>query len=81
MADAPGEVVAEWDTGHGHHVQIYRFKPRRALSRRVGYAWRRTAGGDTVSRSADPHDTYEQCLAAALLLNPPLDPRSWTGRR
>jgi hypothetical protein len=79
--DAPGEVLAAWKTDHGHTVQIYRYRPRRALSRRVGYGWRRLDGDDVISRSADPYDSYETCRRPALQLNPPLDPRSWTGRR
>ena len=79
--DAPGEVVATWKTIGDDVVEVYRFRPRRALSRRVGYAWRRLSGGDAVSRSADPYSEFSDCRAEALRLNPPQDPRSWTSRR
>lgn len=83
--DAPQvEIVASWGTSLDHTVQVFKAEPRRVL-RRVrpqSYRWRRVAGNSRViAVSAEAYTNYEDCRGVAMGVNPPRDPRSWTGRR
>lgn len=78
------EVIASWGTSGDHVVQVYKTRPRRL--RRPGraqhYRWRRLAENNrVVATSGEGYVNYEDCRGVAMLINPPRDPRSWTGRR